>query len=83
MAIPEWATKITVPIRTDVKVAMEELAERRWRVLGNRVGLAGVFTEAALLLLNREGISLNGDAEHRPVRKPAKSVARRKVAVRA
>lgn len=68
-------------IRIDIKAAMEELRKRRVFECGGYVSLGMVFGEAALLLLDQEGISL----ESAPAPKPVKSEQRRKrtLAVRA
>ena len=67
-------------IRPDIKEAMEEVARRRKRAGGGYVGLTRVFYEAAVMFLESEGIVIDSDPGELPVRKPAKSVARRKVA---
>lgn len=74
--------RLNCKIRADIKAALEELAAKRHRAEGGYVGLTRVINEAALILLEREGIPVDGPL-HMPPRKPAKSVSRRKVAVRA
>jgi hypothetical protein len=71
-------------IRSDIKAAMEKLRIYRCRESGGYVSLGCVFGEAALLLLEREGIDLNsGAAAALPASKPVKSAKRKRVMAKA
>jgi uncharacterized protein (DUF1778 family) len=76
--------RLNCKIRADIKAALQGLAAKRHRAEGGYVGLTRVINEASLLLLQREGITLADPSEEAPslpVRKPAKSDARRRRAV--
>ena len=86
MKVPWQANteRLNCKIRADVKLALMELAAKRHRTEGGYVGLTRVINEAALLLLKQEGIELpDAELAPLPLRKPAKSVARRRAAARA
>ena len=57
---------INVTVRADVKEAMEELRVRRCQQAGGYINLGLLFTEAALILLKREGISPDVDEGGNP-----------------
>jgi hypothetical protein len=88
-----FTVRLNLQMRTDIKDAMEELRARRHRAEGGYVSLGRVYAEAALLLLESEGISIATDESGKarkplalPAPKPAKSDTRRKrgaIAVRA
>jgi hypothetical protein len=69
-------TQVTVRIRTDIREALEELRHKRSKQFED-VSLADVLTEAAVLLLQKEGML---SAEPEPRRKPARAIRTRKVA---
>jgi hypothetical protein len=77
--------RLSCNIRADIKAALLELAAKRHRAEGGYVGLTRVINEASLMLLESEGIIIDSDPPPlpQPIRKPAKSLVRRKVAVRA
>jgi hypothetical protein len=75
--------RISFYVPPDLKAAMDELAQKRWREEGSYVSLGRVFSEAARLLLRREGIVISSAPDEVPLPKPVKSLVRRKVAVRA
>jgi hypothetical protein len=86
----EWiadTVRLNCTIRTDIKLAMEKLAAKKHRFEGGYVGLGRVFAEAAILLLEKEGMPLDlSEPPSKPVAsarhaKPPKSLVRRRKAV--
>ena len=68
--------RFTVRIRTDIKSALEELQMKRDQQF-NEVTIAELLVEGALLLLEREGIPVNGNSAPVPPHKPVRSAMRR------
>jgi hypothetical protein len=77
--------RLNCKIRADIKAALLLLAAKRHRAEGGYVGLTRVITEAALLLLEREGIAIPDPSERPltslPLAKPPKSVRRKRTAI--
>lgn len=77
----QWETnteRLTCNIRIDIKAALLELAAKRQWVEGGKVGLPRMINEAALLLLEREGVTLPSPAPQQLQPKPVKQAGRRK-----
>jgi hypothetical protein len=51
--------RVNLTIRADIKAAMETLRARKHRIGGGYVSLGTVFGEAALLLLEQEGMPID------------------------
>lgn len=64
-------------LRTDIKAAMEKLQQQRSQQGGGYVSLGWLFSEAALLLLEHEGIELEPVT---PRKAPAKAARRKRAA---
>jgi hypothetical protein len=84
----EWnanTVRLNCTIRADIKEAMERLALKRNRIEGGYVGLGRVLGEAAMMLLEKEGITLDDPSaptvpgfRHGKPPKSAKSLIKRK-----